>query len=88
MASLTTYKQKDRTFYLEIGEGDDKELLAHTLMAQTGHILPDGWFLVWQEIESITDRTIEVRRKFVLIPEQLRHLFTEMRPCRLSADPM
>ena len=88
MASCTSYDKRVRTFYIEIGEDDDKELLAHTLMAQTGQIRPGGWFLVWQEIKAINNRTIEVRREFVQIPEHLRHLFTEMKLCLHSTDPM
>ncbi len=81
----TAYERSQEIELIELGEDDEREKVAHQLMAQTGHILPDGRFLVWQEIEGLTDRTIEVKRAYVLIPVEYRALFTRMRPCQLSA---
>lgn len=86
--AVTAYERSEETVLVELGEGDDKEAIAHGLMAQTGHILPDGRFLIWQEINVLDNRTIEAQRSFVKIPQGFRGFFTVMRSCRLSMDPM
>lgn len=86
--AVTAYERSEETVLVELGAGDEKEAIAHGLMAQTGHILPDGRFPVWQEINALDNRTIEAKREYVLIPQCFRSIFTVMRPCRLSMDPM